>query len=153
WNWVTAAVMLPVLTLAVTEVAGFTHFLRWPQPTPDPNPPAGTPRQWSQQTSKRESTPQAAAPFTDADVMRITALPPAAQAEDVDGIAVPQAPVTGIRLARDRREPGSGPSEGAMSVASHSQHTICWTRPTFPSVRRTLIPRGWKAELVSMSLT
>jgi len=80
---VTAAVVLPVLTLAVTEVAGVTHFLRWPQPTPDPNPPAGTPRQRSQQTSKGESTPQAAAPFTDADVMRITALPPAAQVEEV----------------------------------------------------------------------
>jgi len=80
---VTAAVVLPVLTLAVTEVAGVTHFLRWPQPTPDPNPPAGTPRRRSQQTSKGESTPQAAAPFTDADVMRITALPPAAQVEEV----------------------------------------------------------------------
>ena len=30
-----------------------------------------------------ESTPQAAAPFTDADVMRITALPPAVQVEEV----------------------------------------------------------------------
>ena len=30
-----------------------------------------------------ESTPQAAAPFTDADVMRITALPPGAQVEEV----------------------------------------------------------------------
>ena len=79
----TAAVVLPVLTLAVTEVAGVTHFLRWPQPTPDPNPPAGTPRQRSQQTSKQESPPQAAAPFTDAYVMRITALPPAAQVEEV----------------------------------------------------------------------
>ena len=48
-----------------------------------PDRPAGTPGQRSQQTSKGESPPQAAAPFTDADVMRITALPPGAQVEEV----------------------------------------------------------------------
>ena len=36
WKWAAAALLLPVLALAVMEVSGLTHLFHGQQPTPDP---------------------------------------------------------------------------------------------------------------------
>jgi serine/threonine protein kinase len=74
WKWVAAAavLLLPVIALAVTELAGVTHLFRGQQTTADPI-----------QVAEQEPLLNAAPAFTDADVKRISALPVEQQVEEV----------------------------------------------------------------------
>jgi uncharacterized membrane protein len=77
WAAVAAAVLLPVIALAVTEFAGVTHLFRGAEPaTTNPSKPGGEPTPVP--VAKQEPLP-----FTDADVKRIAALPADEQVEEV----------------------------------------------------------------------
>lgn len=88
-RWVAAAavLLLPVIALAVTEFAGVTHLFRQ-QAKPEPTKPGGDPppvvaEKKDPPVPAVNSKPVVVAPFTDADVQRITALPAAQQVEEV----------------------------------------------------------------------
>jgi serine/threonine protein kinase/Leucine-rich repeat (LRR) protein len=69
WLAAAAVALLPLLGLAVTEIAGVTHLFRGQPPTSDTNKPG--------------SDSPALAPFTDAGVQRIAALTAEEQVEEV----------------------------------------------------------------------
>jgi hypothetical protein len=90
-KWVAAAalLLLPVIALAVTEFAGVTQLFQGQAPT-DPVKPGSDPAPVAVEkivppvpAPKTEPLPPADAPFTDADVQRIAALPAAEQVEEV----------------------------------------------------------------------
>src|SRR5262249_54000944 len=79
WFGAAAILLLPVIALTVTELAGVTHLFRQ-QAKPEPSKPGDDP---TPVADGKKETPPAVAPFTDAEVQRIAALPAEQQVEEV----------------------------------------------------------------------